>query len=198
MAPGALERGRWLVGALGAEVYAPAAHAPQLEAARPADLVELEVRFVARVAVVPAPDLRGGAGVPYESRDLAARATTRDPIGAIGRARCFAGAVEGGGNRVVPLRVEPLHAQGNVLVCAERAAGVGEMRVGEEEPEPGVREVLLGAGASPAPPAQRGPPAARAIGALRQPATRRGRAEQATDRKSTRLNSSHGYISYAV
>src|SRR5438128_4587652 len=180
MAPGALERGRWLVGALGAEVYAPAAHPPQLEAARPADLVELEVRFVARVAVVPAPDLRGGAGVPYERRDLAARATTGHPIRAIGRARCFAGAVEGGGNRVVPLRVEPLHAQGNVLVCAERAAGAGEMRVGEEEPEPGVREVLLGAGASPPPPAQRGPPAARPIGALRQPATRRGRAEQAT------------------
>src|SRR3989449_3882269 len=54
------------------------------------------------------------------------------------------------------------------------------MRVGEEEPDPGVREVLLGAGASPAPTAQRGPPAARPIGALRQPATRRGRAEQAT------------------
>src|SRR5207245_9394836 len=97
MAPGALERGRRLVGALGAEVHAPTAHPPQLEAARPADLVELEVGFVARVAVVPAPDLRGGAGVPYERRDLAARATTRAPIGAIGRARCFAGAVEGGG-----------------------------------------------------------------------------------------------------
>src|SRR6266705_2788105 len=166
MAPGALERGRRLVWALGAEVYVPTAHPPQLEAARP--------------AVVPAPDLRGGAGVPYERRDLAARATTGDPIRAIGRARCFAGAVEGGGNRAVPLRVEPLHAQGNVLVCAERAAGAGEMRVGEEEPEPGVREVLLGAGASPAPTAQRGPPAARPIGALRQPATRRGRAEQAT------------------
>src|SRR5437667_9529323 len=83
MAPGALDRGRRLVGALGAEVYAPAAHPPQLEAARPADLVELEVRFVARVAVVPAPDLRGGAGVPYERRDLAARATTE-----IGRASC--------------------------------------------------------------------------------------------------------------
>src|SRR5438445_12924048 len=105
MAPGALERGRWLVGALGAEVYAPAAHPPQLEAARPADLVELEVRFVARVAVVPAPDLRGGAGVPHERRDLAARATTGDPISAIGRARCFAGA--GGRNRAVAVRVEP-------------------------------------------------------------------------------------------
>src|SRR3989475_11618704 len=156
MAPGALERGRWLVGPSAAAPAPPAAHPPQLEAARPADLVELEVRFVARVAVVPAPDLRGGAGVPHERRDLAARATTGDPISAIGRARCFAGAVEGGGNRVVPLRGEPLHAQGNVLVCAERAAGVGEMRVGEEEPEPGVREVLLGAGASPAPTAQRG------------------------------------------
>src|SRR6266568_7522774 len=99
MAPGALERGRRLVWVLGAEVYVPTAHPPQLEAARPADLVELEVRFVARVAVVPAPDLRGGAGVPYERRDLAARATTGDPIRAIGRARCFAGAVEGGGNR---------------------------------------------------------------------------------------------------
>src|SRR3989454_6594202 len=64
--PGALERGRGLVGALGAEVHVPTAHAPQLEATRPADLVELEVPFVARVAVVPAPDLRGGAGVPHE------------------------------------------------------------------------------------------------------------------------------------
>src|SRR6266704_2947386 len=107
MAPGALERGRRLVWALGAEVYVPTAHPPQLEAARPADLVELEVRFVARVAVVPAPDLRGGAGVPYERRDLAARATTGDPIRAIGRARCFAGAVEGGGNRAVPRRTAP-------------------------------------------------------------------------------------------
>src|SRR2546422_10467424 len=100
MAPGALERGRRLVWALGAEVYVPTAHPPQLEAARPADLVELEVRFVARVAVVPAPDLRGGAGVPHERRDLAARATTGDPISAIGRARCFAGAVRSEERRV--------------------------------------------------------------------------------------------------
>src|SRR2546427_12543045 len=107
MAPGALERGRWLVGALGAEVHAPTAHPPQLEAARPADLVELEVRFVARVAVVPAPDLRGGAGVPYERRDLAARATTGDPISAIRRAPCLAGAGEGGGHTPVPRGVGP-------------------------------------------------------------------------------------------
>src|SRR2546429_5108888 len=31
-----------------------------------------------------------------------------------------------------------------------------------------------------------------------RPARERGRAEGAVDRKSTRLNSSHGYISYAV
>src|SRR5207247_7863666 len=135
----------------------PAAHPPQLEAARPADLVELEVRFVARVAMVPAPDLRGGAGVPYERRDLAARATTGHPIRAIGRARCFAGAVEGGGNRVVPLRVEQHHAQGNLLVCAERAAGVGGIRTGEKEPETGLREGLLGATATPTPTDQRDP-----------------------------------------
>src|SRR2546426_10782001 len=119
MAPGALERGRRLVWALGAEVYVPTAHPPQLEAARPADLVELEVRFVARIAVVPAPDLRGGAGVPHERRDLAARATTGDPMSAIGRARCFAGAVEGGGKRVVPLRVETGPAPGKGRACRE-------------------------------------------------------------------------------
>src|SRR5881296_1487229 len=150
MAPGALERGPRVVGALGAEVYVSAAHPPQLEAARPADLVELEIRFVARVAVVPAPDLRRGAGVAHERRDRAARATARDPVGAIRRPRHLASPVRG--RRVVPLRVEPLHAQGDILVRAERAAGAGEMSVGEEEPEPGVREVLFGAGANPPPP----------------------------------------------
>src|SRR5207244_9916705 len=101
--PGALERGRGLVGALGAEVHVPAAHAPQLEAARPTDLVELEVPFVTRAAVVPTPDLRGRAGVPHERRDGVARATARDAVRAVRRARRFGGAVEG--SRVVPLRV---------------------------------------------------------------------------------------------
>src|SRR5207247_8717773 len=109
--------------------HTPSPPHPQRVATRPPEHAELEVLFVARVAVVPAPDLRGGAGVPYERRDLAARATTGDPISAIGRARCLAGAVEGGGNRDVPLRVEPLPPQGNVLVRAERAAGVGATRV---------------------------------------------------------------------
>src|SRR5207253_5131212 len=63
MPPRPLVRHRRLVGAFPAQVYVRAADAPQLEAARPADLVELEVPFVARVALVPAPDLHGGAGV---------------------------------------------------------------------------------------------------------------------------------------
>src|SRR5437762_9073979 len=48
MPPRPLVRHRRLVGAFPAQVYVRAADAPQLEAARPAGLVELEVPFVAR------------------------------------------------------------------------------------------------------------------------------------------------------
>src|SRR2546430_14656358 len=53
----AIERCARLVRTLRAQVDVGSAHAPELQAARPADLVELEVPLVARVALVPAPDL---------------------------------------------------------------------------------------------------------------------------------------------
>src|SRR5207245_11469515 len=180
--PCPLERGRRLVGALRAQVHVSAADAPQLETARPADLMELEVPFVAGVAVVPAPDLRRGARVPHQRRDGPARPATGDAVPSIRRAYGPLPARRwGGGCGVVPLRVEPLHAQRNIAVGAEWAAGVGEMSVGEEIPEPRVRDVLLGAWAnpplSPPPPPPARPRArpfsARPLPRLRQPARRR-------------------------
>src|SRR5205807_786887 len=70
---------------------------------------------------------------------------------------------------VVPLRVEPLGPERDVAVGAERAAGTGEMGVGEEVAEPGVREMLLDAAA---------PLLGRTIGALRQPTPLRRDPEQ--------------------
>src|SRR5947209_3440437 len=51
------ERRGGLVSPLRSEIHVGAGHAPQLEPAGPADLVELEVPLVARVAMVAAPDL---------------------------------------------------------------------------------------------------------------------------------------------
>src|SRR5881275_1808567 len=53
----AIERCARLVRSLRAQVDVGSAHPPQLQTARPADLVELEVRLVAGVALMPAPDL---------------------------------------------------------------------------------------------------------------------------------------------
>src|SRR6266542_4140006 len=82
-----LVRHRWLVGTLPAQVHVRAADAPELEAARPADLVELEVPFVAGVALVPAPDLHRGAGVAHQRGDGRAHAATGDPVRPVWRAR---------------------------------------------------------------------------------------------------------------
>ena len=67
-----------VVGLLVAQVDAGAGHPPELEAAGPAHLVELEIRTVAGIALEPAPDLHRGA------RD---RARTRRPTGAVGATR---------------------------------------------------------------------------------------------------------------
>src|SRR3989454_1181796 len=134
--PRPLERGRRLVGALRAEVHVGTADAPQLEAARPADLMELQVPFVAGVAVVPAPDLRRGARVPHQRRDGPARPAAGDAVAPIRRAyRPLPARRRGGGGGVVPPRVEPLPAQRNIAVGAEWATGVGEMSGGGEIPE---------------------------------------------------------------
>src|SRR2546426_1939149 len=139
--PRPLERGRRLVGALRAQVHVSAADAPQLETARPADLMELEVPFVAGVAVVPAPDLRRGARVPHQRRDGPARPATGDAVPSIRRAYGPLPARRwGGGCGGVPLRVEPLHAQRNIAVGAEWGAGVGEMSVGGAIQAPPVRD----------------------------------------------------------
>src|SRR2546422_866743 len=87
MSPRPLVRDRRLVRAFPAQVYVRAADAPQLEAPRPADLVELEVPLVARVALVPAPDLHGGAGVAHQRRDGRPHAATGDPVRPVWRAR---------------------------------------------------------------------------------------------------------------
>src|SRR5437763_1601089 len=72
---------------------------------------------------------------------------------------------------VLPLRVESLRPEWDVAVGAERAAGTGEVSVGEEVAEPGIGEMLLDAAASSL---------AGAIGALRQPTPLRRDAEQTT------------------
>src|SRR3989441_2137390 len=143
-----LVRHRRLVGALPAQVHVRTAHAPQLQAAGPADLVELEVPLVARVALVPAPDLHRGARVAHQRRDRRLHAATGDPVRPVGRAR-GPGATfgRGRGPRIVPLGVEPLRAQRNLAVGAEWAARTREMRIGEEVAKPRVRQVLLDAAA---------------------------------------------------
>src|SRR5260221_12879361 len=76
----ALEGDAGLVGTLGAQVYVRTAHLPELEAAGPADLVELEVRLVARVPLVPAPDLHRGARIAHQRRDLLAASNAIRPV----------------------------------------------------------------------------------------------------------------------
>src|SRR2546430_14021342 len=140
-------------------------------------ILKLEVPLVAGVALVPAPDLHGRAGVAHQRRDRGAHTATGDAVRPIGRARSPHSSPRPG-PRVVPFRVEPLRAQRNLTVGAQRAASAREVSVGEEVAKPRVRQVLLDA----APHLFPTPLAARAIGALGQPATQR-------DRKSTRLNS---------
>src|SRR5256885_6185227 len=169
-----LVRRRRLVRTFAAQVHVRAGDAPQLQAAGPTDLVKLEVPLVAGVALVPAPDLHGRAGVAHQRRDRGAHTATGDPVRPIGRARGPHSSSRPG-PRVVPFRVEPLRAQRNLAVGPERAARAREMGVGEEVAKPRVRQVLLDATPHLFPT----PLAARAIGALGQPATQRGDAEQA-------------------
>ena len=56
---------RRVVRLLVAEVDVIPRHTPELESARPADFVELEVRPVSRVPAVTTPDLCGGDGVAH-------------------------------------------------------------------------------------------------------------------------------------
>src|SRR5438093_7082534 len=169
-----LVRRRRLVRTFAAQVDVRAADTPELQAAGTTDLVKLEVPLVAGVALVSAPDLHGRAGVAHQRRDRGAYTATGDPVGPIGRARGPHSSSRRG-PRIVPLRVESLRAERNLAVGAERAARAREMRVGEEVAKPRVRQVLLDA----APHLFPTPLAARAIGALRQPASHRGDAEQA-------------------
>src|SRR2546429_2724767 len=165
----AIERCARLVRSLRAQVDVGSAHTPQLQTARPADLVELEVPFVAWIPLVPAPDLHGRARIPHQGGHGAA-AGTGDAIRLIRRARRRRAAA-GLRRVVVPLRIEPLGPERDVAVGAERATGTGEMGVGEEVAEPGVREMLLDAAARLL---------GRAIRALRQPAALRRDPEQTT------------------
>src|SRR5712692_8364069 len=82
-----LVRGRRLVRTLPAQVHVCATDAPELQAAGPTDLVELEVPFVAGVALVPAPDLHGRAGVAHQRRDGGAHTATGNPVRPVRRAR---------------------------------------------------------------------------------------------------------------
>ena len=52
-----------------AEVRVAAGDAPELEAARPPDLVEFEVAAVARISLVPAPDPEGGLRIADKRGD---------------------------------------------------------------------------------------------------------------------------------
>ncbi len=115
-----------------AEINVGSAHPPELEAARPADLVEFEIGFIARVAMLSAPDLHRSPRIAHEHRD-SRPAARRDPIRPIGRAHR-------GGQRpcdgIVAFAIESLRAEGHLGVVAERGTRLGEMRVCEEVPEP--------------------------------------------------------------
>ena len=159
--------GARLVGPLRPEIDVGSGDPPQFEAARPADLVEFEVPLVPWVPAMPAPHLHRGARIPHQRRHAPFCAGRRHAVGPVRRvhrrARRFRRAV-------VPLRVEPLRAQGDLIVRPERRPRLCEVRVGEEISEARGRQLLVDAGA---------PPDARSIGALRQPATHRIAAEQA-------------------
>src|SRR2546427_2823549 len=113
-----LVRRRRLVRTFAAQVHVRAGDAPQLQAAGPTDLVKLEVPLVAGVALVPAPDLHGRAGVAHQRRDRGAHTATGDAVRPIGRARSPHSSPRPG-PRVVPRSEEhtsELQSQSN-LVC---------------------------------------------------------------------------------
>ena len=72
------------VGLLGAEVCRRVGHLPELEPAGIADLVELQVRAVTRVAAMTTPDLRGGLRIAHQHVDRASARRVADPIALIG------------------------------------------------------------------------------------------------------------------
>ncbi len=163
VAAGAIDRGFPVVGLLGAEIHVAAGHPPELEAAGPAHLVELEVHPVAGIALEPAPHLHRRPRVPHQRGDAIRRPGVRHLIGGVGRAVCDA---------VGPL-ARAVHGRvpAGIAVDAERTPGGREVRVHEEVAEPGVAQVLLDpptdAGAGGGTPWFPRPP--RAIGALRKP-----------------------------
>jgi len=114
---------------------------------------------------MPAPDLHRRAGSRTSAATSALRAPTgdrgeRDTRGYGDRA-AFPPPMGGDEGSCAPRRTAP--AEGNVAVGAERTARVREVRVGEEVPEPCLRQKLFDPGA---------------IGAFRQPAARRERRRQ--------------------
>src|SRR4029077_17535931 len=139
-----------------------------LQPTGPANLVELEIPFVARIPLVAAPNLRRRPGVPDE-RVHRARG---DAVAAIRRALCLS---ERPGRDLMPLGIEPLRAEGDLRVRAERAPRLRQMRVREEVPKASVRHMLLDAASHTAARCTRLLPCSRcAIRALREPAAGRG------------------------
>src|SRR5512134_3012211 len=69
VAGGPVSRHWGLVGTLVPEVRPGSGDPPELEATRPADLVELQVPLVARVPLLAAPYLERGAGIPDQGGD---------------------------------------------------------------------------------------------------------------------------------
>ena len=171
-----VERDRGIVRLLVAEIHVRAGHPPELEAAGPAHLVELEVRAVAGVALEAAPYLHRRPRVAHVGRHVARAAAVGDAIGLVRRPLRRGRGRGARRRRLVDLRVE----RRRIARQPQRPAGGGEVRVHEEEAKSGVGQVLLDAAAHPAP--GRGGPwrpgAARAVGAFRQPAARRCAAEE--------------------
>ena len=99
-----VERQPGIVRLLGAEIHAGTAHSPELEAAGPAHLVELEVDTVAGIAFESAPHLHRGAGVAHVGGHVADAARVGHAVRLIRRALSRLGAEPG--RRLVHLGVE--------------------------------------------------------------------------------------------
>src|SRR5207247_3613884 len=82
---GTAARGGRVIRLLLAEVDAVARHAPELEAAGPAALMEFQVAAIPRVSFVAAPHLGGGDGIAYQASDRGrAAAMGPPPVGHVG------------------------------------------------------------------------------------------------------------------
>src|SRR5206468_9673797 len=153
--------------ALPAEVDVGARHAPQLEAAGPADLVKLEVRPIPRIPEMPAPDLHRRARIADQGGYGSPGSGLRDPVRLIWRPHDRA---LGLGRRFWSIDIEPLGPQRHFPVAPERVARLGEVGIGEEVAKAGRAEVLLDAGTRSRP---------RPVGAFGHPAARGVASEQA-------------------